>query len=175
MRLGPSLPNIRVARIGVASSVGFLGAAIALFLLSVWFARGDAQENRYANYTEARESQRHGWLPATLPRSATEIHEWHDLDTNVCLGSFRFDPRERPAIEVTLNRGRRRTIRIDRDPSFSSPVPRDPGEQQLASAGFEFYSDRDFDFAINWKTGVAYFWNSSAQTAVLDRRAARSI
>jgi len=122
--------------------------------------QGEVQESRYANYAEARESQRRGWLPAMLPRSATEIHEWRDLDTNLCFGSFRFDPSERSSIEVTLRPGRRRMIRIDRDPSFASPLPRDPDEQQLASAGFELYSEQGFDVAIGWKTGIAYFWNS---------------
>ena len=102
-----------------------------------------------------------GWLPTMLPRSATEIHEWHDLDTNLCFGSFRFDPSDRSPLEVALQSGLRRTIRIDRDPSFASTLPRDPGEEQLARAGFEFYSEQGFDFAISWKAGIAYFWNSS--------------
>ena len=154
--------KLHTARIGVVSGVTLLGACIALLALYVWITRGEAQENRYANYAKSQESQRRGWLPTTLPRSATEIHEWHELDTNLCFGSFRFDPSERSAIEFTLRQGLRRTIRIDRDPSFASPLPRDPGEEQLASAGFEFYSDRDFAFAISWKAGIAYFWNSSS-------------
>jgi hypothetical protein len=135
---------------------------VALLASYTWFTRGEVQENRYTNSAEARESQRRGWLPTMLPRSATEIHEWHELDASLCYGSFRFDPRERSPIEIALRSGRRRPIRIDRDPSFASSLPRDPGERVLTSAGFEFYSDRDFDFAINWNAGTAYFWNSSS-------------
>jgi hypothetical protein len=135
---------------------------VALLASYVWLTRGEAQENRYTTYAEGRESQRRGWLPVMLPRSATEIHEWHELDANLCFGSFHFDPRERSPMEITLRSGLRRPIRIDRDPSFASPLPRDPGEQALTRAGFEFYSSRDFDFAINWNAGTAYFWNSSS-------------
>jgi hypothetical protein len=97
-----------------------------------------------------------------LPLSANEIHEWHELDTNQCFGSFRFDPRERSIIEGTLRPGLTRPVRIDRDPSFASPLPRDPTEEQLASAGFGFYSDQDFALAISWNKGIAYFWKPSS-------------
>ena len=150
------------ARIWVASSLTVLVVCLAWFALYGWFALEAIQENRYANYAEARESQRRGWLPTLLPQSATEIHEWHEIDTNLCVGSFRFDPRERASIEVTLRSGRSRMIRIDRDPSFASPLPRDPGETQLTGAGFDLYSESGFDLAINWTAGMAYFWNSSS-------------
>lgn len=155
-----TLVKLHAARGGVVLAVTLLGACSALLVSCVGLMRGEAEENRYANYTEARESQQRGWLPTMLPRSATEIHEWHELDTNRCFGSFRFDSGDRSAIEVTLRPGLRRPIRIDRDPSFASPLTRDPSEEQLTSAGFEFYTDRDFDFAISWKAGIAYFWNS---------------
>ena len=139
-------------------TVTLLAASTALLVLYLI----EAQENRYANYAEAPESQHRGWLPTMLPRSATEIHEWHEVDTNVCFGSFRFDPSERSPMEVALHSGLRRTIRIDRDPSFASSLPRDPSEQQLLSEGFEFYTEEDFDLAISWKAGIAYFWNGSS-------------
>lgn len=125
-----------------------------------YVTRGEVQENRYTKYIEDFESQRRGWLPTTLPRSATQIHELHEIDTNLCFGSFRFDPSERSAIELTLRPGLRRPLRIDRDPSFAVILPRDPSGEQLASAGYEFYLERDFAYAINWTSGIAYFWNS---------------
>ena len=151
--------KLRAVRIG---AVILLGVCISLYALYLGFTSGEAVESRFTNYAEALESQRRGWLPTMLPLSATEIHEWHELDTNLCFGSFRFDPSERPVIEVMLRPGLGRPVRIDRDPSFASPLPRDPTEEQLASAGFEFYKDQDFAFAINWKAGIAYFWNSSS-------------
>jgi hypothetical protein len=139
------------ARTGAVLGLTVLGACIALIALYVWFTEGEIQENRYTNYKEAQESQRRGWLPATLPRSATEIHEWHDVD-----------PSERSLLVLGLRPGLGRPIRIDRDPSFASPLPRDPDKEWLTRAGFEFYSEQDFDLAINWKAGIAYFWNSSS-------------
>lgn len=149
-----------VRRSGGVLRVTLLGACIALLGVYLWLAHGEAQENRYATYAEAREALRRGWLPTALPKSASEIHEWHERDINVCFGSFRFDPREWSATRLALRRGLRRTIRIDRDPSFASVLPLDPSKEQLTRAGFEFYSGREFDFAISWKAGIAYYWNS---------------
>jgi hypothetical protein len=153
---------LSVAKIGAARGAILLGVAVAVLALYICNTREEAQENRYATYDDARESLGHGWLPSMLPRSATEIHEWHNSDTNLCFGSFRFDPNERSTMESTLRSGLRRPIRIDRDPSFASPLPLDPAEDQLVNFGFEFYADRDFAFAINWKSGIGYFWNSSS-------------
>ena len=147
------------ARTGFLLGLTALGACLASLVLYVWSTEGEIEENRFGTYDEAQQSQRRGWLPPMLPRSATEIHEWHDLDTNLCFGSFRFDPRERSLLVVNLRSGIRRPIQIDRDPSFASPLPRDPSERQLTTAGFEFYSEQRFDLAINWKAGIAYFWN----------------
>ncbi len=154
--------KLSVARIGAVRGAILLGVGAAVFALYISITREEAQENRYATYADAREALGHGWLPALLPRSATEIHEWHDIDTNLGFGSFRFDPHDRSTIEATLRSGLRRPIRIDRDPSFASPLPLDPAADQLANFGFQFYSDRDFAFAINWKSGIGYFWNASS-------------
>lgn len=151
----------RAAKIGLVVSGALFGVSVGLVAFYFWLTHGEIQENRYAVYAEARESLDRGWLPPVLPRSATLIHEWHDLDTNQCFASFRFDRRERSTIEATLRRGVRPTIRIDRDPSFASPLPLDPSKEQLESSGFQFYWDRDVGFAINWNNGIAYSWNCS--------------
>jgi hypothetical protein len=154
--------KLNARKIATIAGGTFVAASIALFALYVVLTWREAKENRFSNYTEARGSQSRGWLPKMLPLSATEIHEWHDLDTNVSFGSFRFDSRQRSAIEVMLRPGLGRPLRIDRDPSFASTLPRDPSEEQLARAGFEFYKDQDFAFAISWNAGIAYFWNSAS-------------
>ncbi len=154
--------KLGVAKIGVVLGVALLGSCAALLAFYFWLSEGEIQENRYRAYSEARGSHDHGWLPSVLPRSATLIHEWHDLDTNRCFGSFRFDPSDRSTIESGVRPGFRWTIRIDRDPSFASPLPLDSSEEQLKTSGFEFYSDWDFAFAINWNNGIAYFWKSSS-------------
>ena len=136
-----------------------LTTAVGLLAVYLWMAGGEIQENRYDNYSEARPSMNRGWLPAGLPRSATQVHEWHNLDTNARFGSFRFDPGE--VFEATLQPGVRSPIRIDRDPSFAITLVLDPTETQLRDAGFRFYADQDLGFAINQSAGIAYFWGSS--------------
>lgn len=148
-------------KIAVVLGVMVIAAFACVVAFFIWLTQGEIQENRYATHIEARESLDRGWLPTGLPRSATLIHEWHDLDTNRRFGSFRFDPKERSTLESTLRSGVPAAVRIDRNPSFASTVPRDPSEAELKNRGFEFYSDRDFGLAINWSIGIAYFWNSS--------------
>lgn len=143
-------------RVVVFAGATLLGACIALPIL--YAARDRVQENRFTSAVEVRESRQRDRLPAMLPRSATEIHAWHDGRAKVSLGSFRFDPRERVTIEPALEVGLRQPIRIDRDPSFATVLPRDPSEMQLAGEGFEFYTNDDFALAIRWKDGIAYFW-----------------
>ena len=154
--------KFRAAKFSVVLGVTLVAASAGLLAFYLWLTHSEIQENRYDAYFEARESRDRGWLPSALPRSATSIHEWHNLDINLCFGSFRFDPSERVAFESKLRHGLRLHIRIDRDPSFASPVQLDPSEEQLENSGFGFFSDGDFVFAINWDTGMAYFWNSSS-------------
>lgn len=150
------------AKVSVVLGVTLLGACAGLLAFSLSLTHAEIQENRYDAYVEARESLDRGWLPSVLPRSATAIHEWHDPETHLCVGSFRFDSGERVAIESRLRPGLRSRIRIDRDPSFASPVRFDPSEEQLENLGFGFYSDGAFGFAIHWDDGIAYFWSSSS-------------
>jgi len=152
----------RAAKLSVVLGVTLLGVCAGLLAFYLWLTHGEIQENRYDAYDEARESLDRGWLPPVLPRSAKAIHEWHDLDTGRCFGSFRFDPSERVTIESMLRPGLRPSIRIDRDPSFASAVPLDSSEEQLENSGFGFYSVGAFAFAINWDEGIAYFWKESS-------------
>ena len=123
-----------------------------------FLACGEIHESRYSAAGDAQPSLARGWLPAGLPPSATQIHEWHDVDTNQSYGSFKFDAGERPRLESRLRLGLQGTVRIDRDPSFATAVPRDPSVAELRNAGFEFYGDGDFGLAIEWASGTAYFW-----------------
>ena len=148
----------QAARTGVVVGIALV-AALGLVVSYSWTSQGEIEESRYATYGEVIARQR-PWLPPTLPRSATEIHESHEVETVACVGSFRFDPSEQASLMSSLRPGVRQRVRIDRDPSFSSPLPRDPDVEQLARAGFELYSDRQFAFAINWTAGMAYFWRS---------------
>jgi hypothetical protein len=100
------------------------------------------------------------WLLVVLPPSATLIHERHAIDIDLLYGSFRFDPGELPTLEPRLRPGLRSNITIDHDASFPTGLPRHPSVEVLRHSGFEFYSIKDFGFAIDRNRGMAFFWYS---------------
>jgi inner membrane protein len=148
------------------ATIGFVrGAILTLALCAglagvyVWAAQGAIQENRYATYAETKTPEAR-WLSAVLPPSATLIHERHAIEIDLLYGSFRFDPGERPSLESRLRPGLRSNITIDHDSSFESSLPRRPSVELLQRSGFEFYSNKDFGFAIDRNKGIAFFWYS---------------
>lgn len=50
--------------------------------------------SQYANYKELSGAIEAGWLPAYFPRSATDIREGHNIDTNRVWASFKYDARD---------------------------------------------------------------------------------
>ena len=67
-----------------------IGVAIVLFLALVFgflnvCCRGERPESHYNTYQDAVNdgAVRRGWIPAGFPKSAFDIYEKHDLDTNV--------------------------------------------------------------------------------------------
>lgn len=70
--------------------------AVAAFTIT---ACGEDVESHYRTYAElelAGEGPR-SWMPSWLPRSATDIHDWHNLDTNATRIAFSV-PRATPAL-----------------------------------------------------------------------------
>lgn len=49
----------------------------------------DIQKSSYKNFEEAQVDIEHGWIPDILPKSATDIYEEHDLDSNIGYGEFK--------------------------------------------------------------------------------------
>lgn len=48
-------------------------------------------ESHYPTYDAAiADGAKRGWLPEWLPKSATDIHEWHNIDTNATIASFAY-------------------------------------------------------------------------------------
>jgi len=63
--------------------------SIALyFMLRQYF--GDVEINKYSNRDAVIQYKgiERGWIPAILPKSAYDISETHDIDTNELFGSF---------------------------------------------------------------------------------------
>jgi len=70
--------------------------AILLFFVAVFFmiqsTFSDVTINKYPDFQSVMEDNatEHGWIPAILPKSAYEIAETHNLDTNEIFGSFMY-------------------------------------------------------------------------------------
>jgi len=67
---------------------------ILLFFVAVFFIIranfSDVIINKYPSYASVIENNgtQQGWIPAILPKSAYDIKETHDLDSNTLFGSF---------------------------------------------------------------------------------------
>ncbi|SFV53058.1 hypothetical protein MNB_SV-6-17 [hydrothermal vent metagenome] len=68
--------------------------AMLLFFIGVYFMLtyyfGDVQINKYSDRDTVIQQKaiKRGWVPAILPKSAYNISETHDIDTNELFGSF---------------------------------------------------------------------------------------
>lgn len=54
--------------------------------------------SHYASYIELKGVIEAGWLPAYFPRSATDIQEGHNIDTNRVWASFSYDAQDIPSL-----------------------------------------------------------------------------
>jgi hypothetical protein len=70
-----------------------------------------------------------GWLPEWLPQTATDIHEWHDLDTNSSKASFRYEAGDAPKLPLGCQ--------------ASSVVPEEAAEARASGQSFESYACPD--------------------------------
>ena len=66
--------------------------ALAVIVIGVWINTAMTPKSHFDNYTEAQASgiMDRGWVPHYIPRSATDIHEQHDLDTNWVKMTFNY-------------------------------------------------------------------------------------
>jgi hypothetical protein len=148
-----------------------IGALSLTFIASTWMAAcTDRKESRYSTVADAEHNGafERGWLPHVMPRSATNIRELHDVDTNEGWGTF--------------------SVRISDSPGFagdtsgcrpvSSPITvRGAGvawwpeylsgginQADLRRHGLEVVECRGgrvvMYVAINRKTGTGYFWHT---------------
>lgn len=70
---------------------------IGLIVVSCeYFYSLEQPKSYFRNYISLKESGliEKGWAPDFIPKSATDIHEQHDLDTNWVKMSFKFEPND---------------------------------------------------------------------------------
>jgi hypothetical protein len=65
-----------------------------VFVVAFAGCNGETVTNSFSNYSEMQSSGifEKGWLPSYLPKSATNIKESHDLDSNIVNATFVFNP-----------------------------------------------------------------------------------
>jgi hypothetical protein len=77
-------------------SLTLLGLAVLLsltvILIGRWIDTSMRPKSHFDNYTEAQASgiMDRGWIPHYIPKSATDINEQHDLDTNWVKMTFNY-------------------------------------------------------------------------------------
>jgi hypothetical protein len=94
-----------------------------------------------------------GWLPGVLQPDATDIREWHDLDSNEVVGQF------------VLNDSLLHHLQSDCIESEGKP-PNIPGQSWRAhtsvdgatAAGFHVVRCDNFFVSTDRANGVGYFW-----------------
>jgi hypothetical protein len=75
-------------------SVALLFASLLAGAVLLWVGGNDTVEARYESYSEAAlaNAAAHGMVPDFLPRSASRIVAWRNLDLNIALTEFTYDP-----------------------------------------------------------------------------------
>jgi hypothetical protein len=69
--------------------ISILFVSLLLYIVLVQYF-GDVEINKYTNRDAVLQYKiiEKGWVPAILPKSAYDISETHDIDTNELFGSF---------------------------------------------------------------------------------------
>ncbi len=141
-----------------------------LVLLCLWVAgsgceRFETVENAYADYAAAIAADAVGegrWIPALLPRSATEIAEAHNLDTNEVWLRFRFAAADLASVVAACSplppEGvlRARKPLVAWWPAALTENARGAGQTAVE---FRFYGCADGAIAVDRERHEAFFWS----------------
>jgi hypothetical protein len=80
---------------------------LAVVIGGLWYMeRAENPRSSFATFEEMEAAGliARGWLPEFLPRSATEIEETHDIDTNRVRASFKYDVADVESVEKSCER-----------------------------------------------------------------------
>lgn len=137
---------------------------IILLLLIVTAGCRESLESHYDTYDAAVADGaiKRGWLPQWLPKSATDIHEWHNIDTNATTASFAYG-HEDPSIFLA---GCEQENEVRRNPGSSSWWPNDKAWKRIKVHRCEeriVYGDGHVEIHPAWasvddRERRIYFW-----------------
>lgn len=155
---------LRRAVIRSTLATAAVGAAVACVVAGCGGLR--VQEGIYANLAEARDAGAiaRGWVPQGLPSSTADLREGHMPD-GPHWGEFTFAAADGAAVRALLS------SEITAGPLNCNPpgrlewwprILRTPIEiDRVHTTDFQLYRGHDGSvFAINWKTGRAYYWTA---------------
>ena len=99
-----------------------------------------------------------GWIPGLLPKSALEIHEIHNIDTNKSMLAFRYNGSEK--IEVSTICEPISPFKPAKPPFNVSWWPRDVPASKLSTYRHSFYSCEGGEafLALSKKIGEGFYW-----------------
>lgn len=141
-----------------------VGIIALLFVVLLYlFSSIEVSHISFSSYVEAQPSIKAGWLPAWLPKSAYDISESHDIDSNISWTKFRFSAKEKfwepfcSAIDQKrLNVPEDRYVK--RFPLFVRKIHK----ELVANNSLQFYycSEAQWEryLAISEKENLAYSW-----------------
>lgn len=145
----------------ISCFVGILGP----LLVVLWYLFSYTEISRisFSSYNDAKPAIQAGWLPKWLPKSAYEINESHDIDSNISWTKFRFSNSE-PFYEPCCRSVDKRRVRlpdiryIKRFPEFV----RDIHNELSTNTNLQVYdcSEPQWEryLVINKEANIAYSW-----------------
>ncbi len=81
----------------ILTITSFISFVSVIFIIGIYIAANmDTFKSEFTTYEEMKKSRvfRNGWLPKYIPKTATNIQEKHDLDSNSVFATFQYDPNE---------------------------------------------------------------------------------
>ena len=129
-----------------------------------WELKDQVSHSRYANYAEAVQADAiaKGWVPQFLPRTATNIMEWHNVETDRSRVEFSFDAKtDAEWLTVWF-----KPITDSRTKTLHRQVLRSRGATIESHGPFSFYElakpigERGY-LAISHDKGRAQYWSHS--------------
>ena len=142
----------------------FVGMPV-LLLGVLWysFLRMEITRISFQSYKDAQPAIQAGWLPEWLPKSAYEISESHDIDSNISWTKFGFTTSERFQEPFCISVDKQRihvpdVMYVKRFPVFV----REMHKELTVNSGLQFYDCSESKWerylAINWNSNLAYSW-----------------
>jgi len=155
--------------------------ALCIGLIQLVTSCGDRHESFYPSLSDAQRGGEitRGWIPTYLPQSSRSIHELYYLSPSTEWCSFEFAPSDSQSLRKNLTSVSALPRAVERVPAprvswWPSDLTGNIDIQKARRSGFELYVVEEPDtavstgiwlFAIDWKNGRAFFYETTAQGA----------